>query len=138
MDDKYAHHIRNWPFLVAQRLLKMQVSRLRMIKTALIEKLDDHPLSTANNASFSYDTIVNQRINAEVAAQGMSHMADVSHHIPYYYAGQSADTGGIPYYGEYGYGSAQAANTPQSGGASGNPSQSAIRPGYQNLGGRGQ
>jgi hypothetical protein len=34
--------------------------------------------------------------------------------------------------------SAQAVNTPQSGGASGNLSQSAIRPGYENLGGRGQ
>ncbi len=119
MDDKYAYHIRNWPFLVAQRLLKMQVSRLRQVKTALTEKLDDHPLCSANSASFSNDTIINQRINAETAAAGMSHMADVSHHIPYYY-------------------SAQAANTPHSGGASGNPSQSAIRPGYENLGGRGQ
>ena len=109
-----------------------------MIKTALTEKLDDHPLSSANSASFANDTIVNQRINAEANAAGMSQMADVSHYIPYYYAGQSADTGGIPYHGEYGYNSAQAVNTPQSGGASGNPSQSAIRPGYENLGGRGQ
>jgi hypothetical protein len=130
MDDKYAHHIRNWPFLVAQRLLKMQVSRLRMIKTALTEKLDDHPLSSANSASFSNDTIVNQRINTEAIAAGMSHMADVSHYNP--------NGRNIPYYNGGGYGSAQAASTPQSGGASGNPSQSAIRPGYENLGGRGQ
>ena len=101
-----------------------------MIKTALTEKLDDHPLSSANSASFSNDTTVNQRINAEAAAAEMSHMADVSPHNPY---GRN-----IPYYGESGYGSAQAANTPQSGGASGNPPQSAIRPGYENLGGRGQ
>jgi hypothetical protein len=114
MDDKYAHHIRNWPFLVAQRLLKMEVSRLRMIKIALTEKLDDHPLSSANSASFSNVSIANQMINADPYARN------------------------IPYYGESGYNSAQAANTPQSGGASGNPSQSAIRPGYENLGGRGQ
>jgi hypothetical protein len=114
MDDKYAHHIRNWPFLVAQRLLKMQVSRLRMIKIALTEKLDDHPLSSANSASFSNVSTTNQMINADPYARN------------------------IPYYGESGYISAQAANTPQSGGASGNPSQSAIRPGYENLGGRGQ
>ncbi len=119
MDDKYAYHIRNWPFLVAQRLLKMHVPRLRMIKTAVTEKLDDHPLSSVNSASFSNDTTVNQRINAAAAAAGMSPLADVSHNIPYCY-------------------SAEAANTPQSGGASGNPSQSAIRPGYENLGGRGQ
>ena len=131
MDDKYAYRVRNWPFLVAQRLLKMQVSRLRMIKTALTEKLDDHPLSSANSASFANDTIVNQRINAEAIAAGMSHnMADVSYNNP--------NRRNIPYYNGGGYGSAQAVNTPQSGGASGNPSQSAIRPGYENLGGRGQ
>ena len=114
MDDKYAHHVGNWPFLVAQRLLKMQVSRLRMIKIALTEKLDDHPLSSANSASFSNVSIANQMINADPYARN------------------------IPYYGESGYISAQAVNTPQSGGASGNLSQSAIRPGYENLGGRGQ
>jgi hypothetical protein len=125
MDDKYAYHIRNWPFVVAQRLLKMQVSRLRMIKTALTEKLDDLPLSSANSASFSNDTIVNQRINAEAIAAGMSPMANLRE------ASQTERYFPSCY-------SVPAANTPQSGGASGNPSQSAIRPGYENLGGRGQ
>jgi hypothetical protein len=44
--SKYEMYLQEWPFLVAQRLLKMQVSRLRSIKSALIEKLDNHPLST--------------------------------------------------------------------------------------------
>jgi hypothetical protein len=38
MEDKYALCARNWSFLVAQRLLKMQLSRLKIIKTALAEK----------------------------------------------------------------------------------------------------
>ncbi len=121
MDDKYAYHVRNWPFLVAQRLLKMQVSRLRQVKTALTEKLDDHPLSTANSASFSNDTTVSQRLNSIGREHGISPMADVAH--------------GYRYSMSY---SAPAANTPHSGGASGNPSQSAIHTGYENLGGRGQ
>jgi hypothetical protein len=125
MDDKYAYYIRNWPFLVDQRLLKMQVSRLRMIKTALTEKLDDHPLSIANSASFSNDTIVDQRINAAAIAAGMSPMANLRE------ASQTERYFPSCY-------SVPAANTPQSGGASVNPSQSAIRPGYENLGGRGQ
>ena len=37
-------------FLVAQRLIKMQVARLKNIKHALTEKLNNHPLSTANTA----------------------------------------------------------------------------------------
>jgi hypothetical protein len=127
MDDKYAHHIRNWPFLVAQRLLKMHLSRLRQVKTALTEKLDAHPLSSANSsASFSNDRTVNQRINTAAAAAGISPMANVFHQMER-----------VPGYPPHNY-SAQAAITPQSGGASGNPSQSAIRPGYENLGGRGQ
>jgi len=53
--SKYEMYLQEWPFLVAQRLLKMQVSRLRFIKSALIEKLDNHPLSTANTAVFGSD-----------------------------------------------------------------------------------
>jgi hypothetical protein len=109
MDDKYANYIRNLPFLVTQRLLKMQLSRLRIIKTALTEKLEDHPLSSAHSASFSNDTIVNEKINSMAAAAGISPVAN-----------------------------APAGFTPQSGGASENPSQSATRPGSDGLSGRGQ
>ncbi len=78
-------------------------------------------MGSANSASFSNDTTVNQRLNSFGREHGISPMADVAH--------------GYRYSMSY---SAPAANTPQSGGASGNPSQSAIRPGYENLGGRGQ
>ncbi len=44
--NRYEGYLREWPFLVAQRLLKMQVSRLRSIK---------HALSTANTAVFGSD-----------------------------------------------------------------------------------
>ena len=50
--NRYEGYLREWPFLVAQRLLKMQVSRLKNIKHALTEKLNNHPLSTANTAVF--------------------------------------------------------------------------------------
>jgi hypothetical protein len=90
-DNMYANHIRNWPFLVVQRLLKMQLSRLRIIKTALTEKLDDHPLSSANSASFSNDTTVNARINTTAAAAGISPAANVFQ--PYSY---SAPAGFMP------------------------------------------
>ena len=53
--DKYEGYLRDWPFLVAQRLLKMQVARLKNIKHALMEKLDNHPLSSANTAVFGSD-----------------------------------------------------------------------------------
>jgi hypothetical protein len=53
MITKYARLARCWPFLIAERLLKIQMSRLRYIKTALAEKLDNHPLSSANCASFN-------------------------------------------------------------------------------------
>jgi hypothetical protein len=46
--DKYEGYLRDWPFLVAQRLLRMQVTRLKNIKHALTEKLNNHPLSSAN------------------------------------------------------------------------------------------
>ena len=47
---RYEGHLQEWPFLVAQRLLKMQVTRLKNIKHALTKKLNNHPLSTANTA----------------------------------------------------------------------------------------
>ncbi len=50
--NRYEGYLRDWPFLVAQRLLKMQVSRLKNIKHALMEKLNNHPLSSANTAVF--------------------------------------------------------------------------------------
>jgi hypothetical protein len=53
--NRYEGYLRDWPFLVAQRLLKMQVTRLKNIKHALTEKLNNHPLSTANTAVFGSD-----------------------------------------------------------------------------------
>jgi hypothetical protein len=53
--NKYEGYLREWPFLVAQRLLKMQVARLKNIKHALTEKLHNHPLSSANTAVFGSD-----------------------------------------------------------------------------------
>ena len=53
--NRYEGYLRDWPFLVAQRLLKMQVSRLKSIKHALTEKLNNHPLSSANTAVFGSD-----------------------------------------------------------------------------------
>ena len=50
--NRYEGYLRDWPFLVAQRLLKMQITRLKNIKHALTEKLNNHPLSTANTAVF--------------------------------------------------------------------------------------
>jgi len=52
---RYEKYLQEWPFLVAQRLLKMQVSRLKYIKYALTEKLNNHPLSSANSAVFGSD-----------------------------------------------------------------------------------
>ncbi len=53
--NRYEGYLREWPFLVAQRLLKMQVARLKNIKHALTEKLNNHPLSSANTAVFGSD-----------------------------------------------------------------------------------
>ena len=53
--DKYEGYLRDWPFLVAQRLLRMQVTRLKNIKHALTDKLHNHPLSSANTAFFGSD-----------------------------------------------------------------------------------
>jgi hypothetical protein len=52
---RYEGYLREWPFLVAQRLLKMQIAHLKNIKYALTEKLDNHPLSTANTAVIGSD-----------------------------------------------------------------------------------
>ena len=52
---RYEKYLQEWPFLVAQRLLKMQVSRLKSIKIALQEKLNNHPLNAANSAVFGSD-----------------------------------------------------------------------------------
>jgi hypothetical protein len=52
---RYEGYLLEWPFLVAQRLLKMQVTRLKYIKHALTEKLTNHPLSSANTAVFGND-----------------------------------------------------------------------------------
>jgi hypothetical protein len=71
----------------------MQLSRLRIIKTALTENLNNHPLSSANSASFLNDTSVNSRINATAAAAGISPAANVFQ--PYSY---SEDT--VPYASE--------------------------------------
>ncbi len=89
-------------FLVAQRLLKMQVSRLRSIKSALIEKLNNHPLSTANTAVFGSDQ------NQGNPPAGYNSMA------------------------YFGSAPANADNSSQSGGMMGNNSQSANRSGQTN------
>jgi hypothetical protein len=52
---RYEEYLRDWPFLVAQRLLKIQVARLKNIKHALTENLNNHPLSSANTAVFGSD-----------------------------------------------------------------------------------
>jgi hypothetical protein len=93
----YEVYLRDWPFLVAQRLLKMQVARLKNIKHALTEKLDNHPLSSANTAVIGSDN------NQENPPAGYDSMAYVGN------APAPADT------------------TSQSGGTMGNNSQSANR-----------
>ncbi len=53
MDVILTDHIANWPFLAAQRLLKLQLSRLRVIKQALTPRLQGHPLHGDNIAGFN-------------------------------------------------------------------------------------
>jgi hypothetical protein len=68
--NRYEGYLREWPFLVAQRLLKMQVSRLKNIKHALTEKLNNHSLSTANTAVFgSEQNQGNPPASADTASQ---------------------------------------------------------------------
>ena len=50
---KYFNWTKNWPFLAGYRLLKMQLGRCNHIKKVLTELLRNHPLSSANSASFS-------------------------------------------------------------------------------------
>ena len=52
MDMLLTDHIANWPFLAAQRLLKLQLSRLRVIKQALTIRLEGHPLHGNNLPGF--------------------------------------------------------------------------------------
>jgi hypothetical protein len=53
MDMMLTDHIANWLFLAAQRLLKLQLSRLRVIKQALTTRLHGHPLHGENIAGFN-------------------------------------------------------------------------------------
>jgi hypothetical protein len=104
---RYEKCLQEWPFLVAQRLIKMQVSRLKNIKTALIEKLNNHPLSFANTAAFGSDQ--NQG-NPPAGYESMAY---------------------------FGPAPAAATTSSQSGGTMGNNSQSANRSGYINPSGGG-
>ena len=47
---KYVGHIANWSFLASLRLLRLQHNRLKTIKQALIERLDQFP---ANGGGFN-------------------------------------------------------------------------------------
>ncbi len=105
--NKYEKYLQEWPFLVAQWLIKMQVARLKSIKTALTEKLNNHPLSSANTAVFGSDS--NQG-NLPAGYESMTHFGP---------APAAADT------------------SLQSGGTMVNNSQSANRSGYNNPSGRG-
>jgi hypothetical protein len=53
MDTLLTDHIANWPFLAAQRLLKLQLGRLRVIKQALTLRLEGHPLHNNNLPGFN-------------------------------------------------------------------------------------
>jgi hypothetical protein len=97
---RYEGYLREWPFLVAQRLLKMQVARLKNIKYALTEKLDNHPLSSANTAVIGAD---NSQRNPPAGYDSMTYVGN---------APAPADT------------------TSQSGGTKDNESQSANRSGH--------
>jgi hypothetical protein len=48
LDMICTNHIANWPFLTAQRLLKLQLGRLRVIKQVLTARLHGHPLNSDN------------------------------------------------------------------------------------------
>jgi hypothetical protein len=53
VEIKYSNYIINWPFLASQRLLRLQMNRLKTIKLAVIERQDKYPLSNANSAGFN-------------------------------------------------------------------------------------
>ncbi len=99
---KYEKYLHEWSFLVAQRLIKMQVSRLKSIKTALTEKLNNHPLFSANTAT------IGSELNQGNPPAGYESM---------------------PYFGPA---PAAANTSSQSGGTTGTNSQSANRSGYTN------
>ena len=106
LEVKYSNHITNWPFLAAQRLLKMQLYRLRTIRLALCEGLEYFGVDGAGyinpnpNAGFNpSDLVRNEGQPAEVADNGYDLMLF------------------------------------QRGEADGEPSQSEIRPGQQGPGG---
>ncbi len=104
---RYEGYLQEWPFLVAQRLIKMQVSRWKNIKHALTEKLHNHPLSSANTAVFGSDQ------NQGTPPAGYESMA------------------------YFGPAPAAADTTSQSGGTMGNNSQSANHSGQTNPSGGG-
>jgi hypothetical protein len=163
MDIKYATLITQWPFLVAQRLLKMQSSRLRVIKAALAEKLDNHPLNTNNVAGFNNPNASsdinngNNPLDADLAAalyRGGLHTLPASVTAGMNYVGDPAgfsnpnansgvdiqDIQGLGHsnpQGDYMSAGIDLARF-QRGGAEDQQSQSAIRPGQEDHGGRGQ
>jgi hypothetical protein len=78
LESKYANHISKWPFLAAQRLLKMQLYRLRAIRIALFEGLEHFGANGAGyinpnpNAGFDpSDLVGNEGQTAEVVDDGI-------------------------------------------------------------------
>jgi hypothetical protein len=106
LESKYANHISKWPFLAAQRLLKMQSYRLRAIRIALVEGMEHFGadgtgyINPNPNAGFNpSDLVGNEGQTAEVVDDGID--------LALFQRGE----------------------------ADGEPSQSEIRPGQQDPGG---
>ena len=81
LESKYANHISKWPFLAAQRLLKMQLYRLRAIRIALFEGLEHFGADGAGyinpNPNTGYnpsDLVRNEGQTAEVVDTGIDLM----------------------------------------------------------------
>jgi hypothetical protein len=53
MMNKCDQLFKNWPFLIALRLLQTQGARLRHIKSALTERINSHPLASADCATIN-------------------------------------------------------------------------------------
>jgi hypothetical protein len=55
MEMKYSNHLINWLFLASQRLLKLQMHRLKLktIRLALTERLNNFPFPGADGAGFN-------------------------------------------------------------------------------------
>jgi hypothetical protein len=70
MINKYDQLFKNWPFLIALRLLQTQGARLRHIKSALTERINSYPLASANCATFNPNLPV--VIPSALAAQAQS------------------------------------------------------------------